>query len=539
MSLKLASNRDMFDYFELGRLQDPPLVNGVEFANGTAFRPARVYLDRHGYFQCYWNEIGSTWKTVRFDPEMIDSSSGLVGYWDTTLIPFFMGDFEPITGTQQIYSHDSLTIFNERVYEDPIAVVDATPWSMIDWNMPSTASGITSGDDGYWTTITGNNSDNAVFFPGWGAGGHMVLNRGQCRINGNTEDEVMVLVDLSTGAGTILDIPSKFTASPTDFQAGPLFGETTMENRYIQFLPDADSRHVGPKGRIFCSLLGLEPAPGGQFRFYVQTYDWNPTGASGSPDRVHQRLGSSTRCLIDAPASGTTVLGVPPGRVRVGDPNPVVTEHMMFDSGRGRVLMFSSVTDAGGTGGNPRTGCHNIIEFFQSADLAFLRPPQSLAPPSTGRVVIFDTDTRGDLGEAIGGHVVNWSIEATSTEGEILDVSGASPGDPIAVANPNINLTIDYPKKVYEDDIELTEGVDYAWTTTEVDFIGPKPIVGSEVYTVDYAHDPQVPAIDAHGTLLSATSITDAEGLGQTRVRYADDDTLEFNRDKLTAQADA
>lgn len=535
MSLKLASNRDMFDYFELGRLQDPPLVNGVEFANLTTFRPARVYLDRYGYFQCLWEETGSVWKTVRFDPEMIDSSSGLVGYWDTTLIPFFMGDFEPITGTQQIYSHDSSTVFAEHTYEDPTGIVDANPWPMIDWDMPSTASGIISTDDGYWTLHTANNSDNAVFFPGMN---QMILNRGTCRVGGAPFDEVMILVDLSTGAGTILDIPAKFTASPADFQAGPLFGEGPMENRYIQFIPDADSRHNAPKGRIFCSLLGLEPAPGGEFRFYVQTYDWNPTGASGSPARVHQRLGISTRCLIDAPATTTTVLGVPPGRVRVGDVNPVVTEHMMFDNARGRILMFSSVTDAGGVGGTPRTGCHNIIEFFQSADLEFLRPPQSLAPPSTGRVVIFDTDTRGDLGEVIGGHVINWSIEATSTEGEVLDVTGTSPGDDIAVANPNINLTIDYPKKVYEDGIALEEGVDFDFSATEVEFNAPFPVDGSEVYTVDYAHDPQVPAIDAHGTLLNATSITDAEGLGQARVRYADDDTLELTRDKLTAQAD-
>ncbi len=541
MSLKLASNRDMFAYFELGRLQDPALTNGVEFANGSVFRPLRVYLDRYGYLQCLWQEsgAGTTWKAVRFDPEMIDSTSGLVGYWDTDLIPFFMGDFEPITGTQQIYSHDSSTIFNERVYSDPIAVADATPWSMIDWNQPSAASGIISSDNGYWTLLAGNNSDNAVFFPGWGAGGHMILNRGQCRVAGTTEDEVMVLVDLSTGAGTILDIPAKFTASPTAFQAGPLFGEANTENRYIQFVPDADSRHTAPKGRLFCSIRGLEPAPGGEFRFYVQTYDWNPTGAGGSPERVHQRLGLSSRCLIDAPATSTTVLGVPPGIVRVGSTNPVQEEHMMFDNGRGRVLMFSSVTDAGGSGGNPRTGCHNIIEFFQSADLEFLRPPQSLAPPSSGRVVIFDTDTRGDLGEVIGGKLINWSIEATSTEGETLDVVGSSPGDTIATAH-TMNVDIDYPAAVYKDGVPMTEGTgasEWIRDAGGIDFTSPEPIDGAPVYTVDYPHTAD-PDATAHGTLLASTSITDAEGLGQARVRYADDDDLEFTRDKVTAQAD-
>ena len=536
MSLKLASNRDMFAYFELGQFQTPPLANGIEFANLTGFRPARVYLDRYGYFQCIWQENGG-WNHVRFDPELNDSTSGLVGYSTTGLVPFFMGDFEPITGTQQIYSHNSV-LFKERAYEDATVIIHSNPWPMIDWDEPSAASGIISSDDGYWTLHTANNSDNAVFFPGWGAGGHMVLNRGQCRVAGNTEQEVMVLVDLSTGAGTILDIPAKFTASPTDFQSGPLFGEGTTENHYIQFVPDADSRHTAPKGRIFCSLLGLEPNAG-EFRFYVQAYDWNPIGASGSPERVHQRLGLSSRCLIDAPATSTTVLGVPPGIVRVGDVNPVVTEHMMFDTGRGRVLMFSSVTDAGGSGGTPRTGCHNIIEFFQSADLAFLRPPQSLAPPSTGRVVIFDTDTRGDLGEIIGGKLINWSIEATSTEGETLNVVGSSPGDTIATAH-TMNVDIDYPAAVYKDGVPMTEGTgasEWIRAAGGIDFTAPEPIDGAPVYTVDYPHTAD-PDATAHGTLLASTSITDAEGLGQARVRYADDDDLEFARDKVTAQAD-
>ena len=533
MSLKLASNRDMFAYLQSGNLNDPALSNGIEFANLTSFRPARVFLDRYGYFQCLWEESGSVWKAVRFDPELIDSTSGLVGYWSTTFKFYFMGDFEPITGTQQMYRHDS-SVWNEVAYSDPTSDIGTDVWAMIDWNQPSAASGIISTDDGYWTLHTANNSDNAIFFPGWDSG-YMILNRGQCRVAGVTEQEVMVLVDLSTGAGTILDIPAKFTASPTAFQAGPLFGEANTDNRYIQFVPDADSRHTAPKGRIFCSISGLEPITN-ELRFYAQFYDWNPTGASGSPERVHQRESLSSRSLVDAPATSTTILAPTPGRVRVGSTNPVQEEHFLFDTGRGRLVMFSSTTDANG---NQRTGCHNIIEFFQSADLAFLRPPQPLAPPSSGRVVIFDTDTRGDLGEVIGGKVVNWSIEATSTEGETLNVVGSSPGDTIATAH-TMNVDIDYPAAVYKDDVPMTEGTgasEWIRVAGGIDFTAPEPIDGAPVYTVDYPHTAD-PDATAHGTLLNATSITDAEGLGQTRVRYADDDDLEFARDKVTAQAD-
>jgi hypothetical protein len=433
--------------------------------------------------------------------------------------------------------------------------------------------------------------------------------------------ELPFLVNLTTGFATAVDevgaFPTTYEATPASKYVGnKIFGEIDVRCQNLQFIPDADSRHIAPKGRLFQSMRGLEPVAN-EFRYYCFFYDWNPTGAAGSPERIHLRLSQQTRCIMTASATTTTILPATPDREITGMINPPTDGHMLFDNQRGRIVLFHSTSDARS---NPRTGCHNIIEFFQSAEVSVVRPPQSLAPPSTGRVVIFDTDTHGDLGEIVGGHVVNWSIEATSTEGEVLDVSATSPGDAVAVANPTINLTIDYAKTVYEDGIPLTEGVDFDWTATEVDFIAPKPIVGSEVYTADYAHDaqsaitngevldvtglspgdnvavanpniilasgypkkvyengialtegvdfdftateidflgafpvntevytvdyehdaqvPALPGVSAHGTLLNTTSITDAEGLSQCRVRYADDAALVGGRDRVTAQAD-
>jgi len=533
VSLKLLSNRDMYAYLELGNFQVPALANGIEFANTGTFRPARAYLDRFAAFSCQWDEAdgGPDWRVVRFDPELIDSTGSHIGTWDVGGIqPQLVGDFEPITGTQRLFSHDSSTHFNELNYSDPTIEIDDDPFPALDFDGPRTSP--TTGQEGFWELEASSNTPNAIFFPEWG---YMLLSRAECvHSDLGSYEQVMVLVDLSTGFGTIeQDIPCSYNSSPATFQAGPLYGEADMVVDYIQFIPDADSQHATPKGRLYQCLRSIQPsAP--ELRYYVLFYDWNPTGASGSPIRVHGRLGVSSRCIASVLGSGTTVLPATPANYRVGATTPVNYETPLFDSSRERLVLWSSVTDANG---NARAGCHSILEWSMAAEVAQLRPPGWLARPSTGRVNLLDTDARGDLGELIGGQVINWSIEATSTEGEVIDVTGSSPGDDFTLANGPINLTIDYPKKVYEDGIELEEGVDFDFSTTQVEFNVPYPVDGTEVYTVDYPHtdDPVTPA---HGTLLAATSITDAEGLGQARVRYADDDDLAETRDRVTAQAD-
>jgi hypothetical protein len=622
MSLRLASNRDMFAYLQSGKFQSPAPLQELQFAFVGQSRPSHVYLDRFGHFQGNNGTVSPGFMVVRFDPELIDDSSDVVGIVSHDLRGWFMGDYEPSTGSQSIFTRQSSeNVYRQQVYEDPASIFDNDPFPAI--NYSSDRAGTASGTDGYWSTVPqSNNIGNVVFFPDWGPG-YALYNDGDFR---STEDSILYqdapfLVNLTTGLSEPIDLvgafPTTYTASPAHkYQGNKIFGEANTRSQNIQFIPDANSKHIAPKGRILQSIQGLEPVTN-EFRYYCLFYDWNPTGAPGSPARNHLSLVQQTRCIMTASATSTTILPATPAREITGMTNPLGDSYVLFDNQRGRLVMFHSVTDARS---NPRTGCHNIIEFFQSAEVSVIRPPQSLAPPSTGRVVIFDTDTHGDLGEIVGGHVVNWSIEATSTEGEILDVSGASPGDPITVANPTINLTIDYAKTVYEDGTPLTEGVDFDWTATEVDFIAPKPIVGSEVYTVDYAHDaqstitngealdvtglspgdnvavanpninltsgypkkvyengialtegadfdftateidflgafpvntetytvdyahdaqvPALPGVPAHGTLLNATSITDAEGLAQCRVRYADDSALVGGRDRVSAQAD-
>ena len=533
MSLKLVSNRDMFAYLQLGVFQDPALSGGIEFFYETAFRETSVYLDRYALLQGTWNEGGVDWRTVRFDPELVTTTGALAGTWSNAG-PTLMGDYEPISGSQQMFSHNSGAPlpYREIEYGTPNLTLVSDPYPMLDWNGPSALSGIGAAADGDWSLESGNNSDNGVFFPG---DNRLLINRGRVWYGGDLYTDTMLSIALDTGYGTPVSIPVRFSSTPEAFQAGPLFGEgSAVLNNYIQFIPDADSTHAAPKGRLFLSNRAIEPTAG-EFRFYVHFYDWNPTGAAGSPTRIHLQIRSATRCLVDAPATPTTVLGSPPGRVRVGDVNPNGQEHFIFDNSRGRLILFSSVTDANG---NARIGCHSITEFSEVADLTHLRTPSSLAQPSTGRVVVFSTDTRGDLGEIIGGKVVTWDLDATSTEGEVIDVTGDTGGELEVVANQPVELTSPYPRAVYKDGTPLTEGADYDWVTTGIQFIGPEPIDGGPVYTADYSH-PTVPVKPAHGTILSTTSITDSDGVAQVRVRYDDDATLAGTRDRITADADA
>ena len=97
-----------------------------------------------------------------------------------------------------------------------------------------------------------------------------------------------------------------------------------------------------------------------------------------------------------------------------------------------------------------------------------------------------------------------------------------------------------FPLEVRKGVTVLVEGVDYSLndpTLTQITWI--TALDGSEQYEVDYGHptvalDPDVAGDEPFGTLLVETSTTDTSGEGQTRVRYADDATLEGFSDQLT-----
>ena len=98
MSLKLLNNRDCFDYFDLGSAFDDALNFDIQSStkkNGFNF------VDKFGVLQVLFNTSGPTWLYARMDSELLNSSSSDVGDFATGFVGFFMGDFEPSSGSQR------------------------------------------------------------------------------------------------------------------------------------------------------------------------------------------------------------------------------------------------------------------------------------------------------------------------------------------------------------------------------------------------------------------------------------------------------
>lgn len=532
MSLRLNRNVPITDYV----LQ---IDNSVTWSWRAAlsYRPASRWVDRTGVYQVQGvRDDNLQWGLFRIDPELIDTTSSRVGFINTGLNGYFLGDYEPLTGNQRLFGKipgsGTGINFTEVVTDDPLQVIGSVfPNTWVDF--PNPAGGITSNlDIGYWEVQTAQDAD-VLFFPGINR--MLVLWAFNVRFSDNNlHSGVMAWVDLTTGAATILDSPINYrTAGQTDqFNRGALFGETeNVTFKSGQFIPDDDSLNSAPKGRLMLTA-GRVPSGGGggAKRSYVKFIEFNPTGAGGSPQREHLREIIITRVETDWSGVPSSLLPDPANNTVLGQYNS--GQFLYFDTRRNRVMMATSQTQGWTT--DPRANA--LCEWDLTPDITNMTPPTPLGPPSTGRVVLFQTDLRGSLNERVGGEVVNWSLERTSTEGEQIDVSGSSPGDLIAVANQPVDLLIDYNRRVLKNGTPLTEGVEYTWTTTGVQFIGPEPDAGA-IYLVDYPH-PATPVPNPHGVLLNSTSISLEDGRAQARVRLADDDNLVGGRDKITATTD-
>lgn len=540
MSLALASNRNMTPYLALGNFAADPAITIEPQGN---FLPTYRYIDRTNVVQMFCESrtlaVISN-KTIRIDPELADSTSSSVGTYATGQ-RFFMGDFEPLSGAQRMFGRNSSdnvtsTLWLEINVDNPLGVLGSV-FPMIAQGQPSAASGITSPDE-FWWAIVPNTGPDACFFPTQETTGKALYSWTGCRHSDLVfYTNVLVDVDLATGEGRIVtEVPLMYRAGGPNhqFEQGALLGETVdVEFKGIQFVADNDSTNLAPKGQLLLSAWAIDAA--GRYRFYVKFVDWNPTGAAGSPTRIHTRERLITRIICDPAATQSTVLPDPALRVRLGAPALANTQSQYFvlDRSRNVLVLVSSIKD---NPDPPLDRSNAILTFSNVPELSTLRNPAPFGAVETGRIVQFQTDARGDLGEPVGGLVCAWSIKRTSSKGELLATSGQPFDALIPVANGPVDLDLPYPKQLLEDATPLAEGGVYDWVASGVQFKGgAHPAVG-KVYLVDYPHTAN-PVEPSHGQLLSASSVTDDVGSARTRVRYADDADLAEQRDRLEVEA--
>ena len=527
MALINVNNRNLATYLSGGNFG---LTRGI-IINGTSSYLHIRYIDRDDLCIGQGDAASPVPAfSMRWDPSLVNSTGSNVGTFNSPVSDAFnasylMGDFVPATNQQRLFNVLSASgVIQEVSINDPSSLINSNPWPKFQRNIPFD---FVSGQVGYW-----NGPEEWIFFPGIDMG---ICMRAQCWIDqgGPTvKTDLIVAVTLSTGFGEPLGVPLLYKAGGNEFNRGPVFDESEIRFRSLQFLPDDNSASGEPKGQLFFWSETTNPS-GNIGRVYVKFVDFNPTDAPGTPSRIHLRetLFSRVNLTLNTVPSGdppTPIDGIPTSAFEIKHPNVFFATF-----GDKRIHIYG--TDGIGVG----DGNQIDVQAANAAQPAVISTPSQKTDPITNQVVTYQTEVTGDLGEEINAAEVTWSLERLSTEGEVLATT-PTPGETVVVENFPIDRSIEFGAgfAVREDGVALTEGggSDYTVTaaTGSINFVAPKPLAGGEVYTADYAHT-EDPATPPHGTLLDTEVLTTIDGVAQGRISYPDDDDLAGHLDHIVA----
>jgi hypothetical protein len=517
-------------------LQDFPTDGGITdlviiSPTGTPGTRTVTYYDRDDVFFCSCGADEQSFK-ARVDPNLLDTTSGQVGKFTSPVdnaanSSFFVGDYSPSEGSQRLFQTVSPgnADFDEINPSDPSLLIGANAFDNIQANGNDT--GASASSEGYFQQV--QEVLDWIFFPD--------IDKAICvspRLfwNALNNDWVIVEVTLSTGLAEPLGVPGRYAVGSGPLNAGQVFGEADIRMRSGQFLADDDSTHNEPKGRLLFSSTALTGTPD---RTYVRINEYNPTGkaaSGGEPERIHLREILFSRIEYQ---DSTVPTGSPP--------TPIDACAESVSSMRYSPVLF---TTAGSerlqlvaSDGNGLTGTTTLTHYSLGATATQLSVPSPLGEPQTNRLVAYQTEVQGSLGEKIANAQVSFSVARLSTVAEVLATT-PTPGETVVVAHFPIDRTdVAYDNfDVFEDGIALVEGGGNDYTVTEangeIHFISPKPLGAGEVYTATYPH-PAASAEPAHGTLVDVEAFTNTDGVAQSRVSYPDDDTLEGELDQVTA----
>ena len=559
MGLGVAQQTNATTYLRTGEyfsLIEPNNRKIMFRINGSLTRPQALYLDKLNLYQCGMmdrNIAANVNYLVRFDPFLSDPTPPLpvvfpeTGIFGAASALWALQAYHPIENAQELYlaSSTGTTVFDRMaITSDPTQIAETNPFPNVGYDNPSVASGLTTGDTGYYD-FGSSDETNWIFFRGWDRldSGNTVGTafRGGGSLDADGTPAKSLFVDMSTGIASFADgLTTLYVTSPSEFQSGELFGDQVKFN-YIQWLPDPQSTPNAPKGRIFMSGTIRTGTVTG--KIFIKEVAFNPRGIGGLPLRTHLEIELLTR-FIFVPFIGTPNWTPDPGTTSdILCVESLTTEpkfSAIFNPLTGRPVIL-------GSGGflvdeaeydNPFTNPYiqSIIEMTPAPILDALSAPKPRQDPEVNRVTVFGVEAQGDLGELIPSVDVTWTLEAISTKAEPMNTPPAAPADPYTVVNGVIDQNTAFPFEVRQAGTPLVEGVDFDVITggTQIDFL--IALDGADQYEIDYAH-PLTTVSPSFGILLSAESTTNTDGQATTRVRYTDDDTDAGFVDQITATA--
>jgi hypothetical protein len=480
-------------------------------------KAALWYYDRLDFFSSDWSWGGSPADVaneyVRWDP-LLQSNSGSL--FDSCSEPVdglvAVGEWDRVGNAQKVYTFDTGvgTGFDEVSVLSPNNINEADVWPTVG-GLQHRGS-LISTDPGFYDLAT---EGGWVIFETWGfAFNPLVRLRHTDAVQ---YADVPVLVNLATGAATLLE--GLFTAYGTQIHqfAEPALLGQNVNFAHVQFIPDDISTPAQPRGRVFMSSSGANsPSDSTMHRYWVKMIDWNPFDVDGTPSRTHLR----TRLLSAADflkSAGGTFGGV-------FESGSTLARYLFYHPRTNRIIHYTH-------NGFSTLGAGESKFLFVSASptVSVLTDPSPTEETASGKTNDFIATALGSLGEEIGGVDVAFELRRVSTIGEVLATTPSAgetvvvDNGPISPVDPNLS-----PVVVYENGTPLTLTTHYTVNrgAGSITFVAPKPLGGGEIYTADYRHFDTPTSPPTGATLLNSSAVSDITGAAVARVRHDEEDPV-------------
>jgi hypothetical protein len=349
------------------------------------------------------------------------------------------------------------------------------------------------------------------------------------------DSNALCWLDLDTGglAGRMHLTPGVATNSLTEPNSEAPIAGNNFDWWPAQYIPDTDATAAQPKGELL--LVSNDDAVVTESAFdntlFLKVIDFNPFGkvASSAPNRVHER----ERLLSSVVFNHDPLFDLPSGGVA----REIGSMRLFFHPPTRRFALILAVQSSDSAGAGPLIGESGIGYWQRAIDPVLVTSPVARDVPRTNDVIAYDSFVGGSLGEPVAAQLVDWTLFRNSTEGEILDAS-TFPGSSTVANFPIDDTSPSIPEGtlvVLSDGTILVEGVDYSvvLATGVITWITDQS--GAALVTATYEHR-TTDASPPHGSLLSAQSVSDGDGIASTQIRYDDNDQLVGKLDRIISE---
>lgn len=462
-----------------------------------------------GQQKLYWYKTGASFEHLE-----ISSVNGEIlttDVWPNMPANDFLGVGAGTPAVNGEWGNDADDVWNPIIFE---GMTDTSGYNQETSSSAGMLSGVTSHPEGLALTLVR-----------------------QVRLNGTLYGRRWCWIDLDTGnAVGVLGLPVR-----ADTGSANTFGEASIDGVNFdwgagQFVPDEDSTFSQPKGEIhfhssesnaFERSGQTVTAPDGSSftslvtRNYVVAHDFNPFGVQTGTVRVHNRR--TFTGIVDIPQEPIIASGfnATDGSTNYQERSIQLIYH---PPSRSYICVTSHPENANRDGtDSPAVGHSRIVRFRRSVVNEFISKPTPTSEVQENRTVRFRTLVNTDLGEPSVGATVSFSYYRNSTRAESFDGTATGAGTYTVEADEideDGTLDVREGNDVDNGGTLLVETTDYTvnYGTGVLTPVGSWP---SDTIYVRYRHR-NVNLTPGHGTLLSASSVTDANGQAFASIRYGD-----------------